>query len=606
MMQVIRSNAGKIMTILIVGGFLAYMVVEVGMGVTGASGGRNELGSVNGTPVTAEAFQRRVQELEQQFRSQGNGKITAEQSRQIEDRAWDDLVAQILTQQELGRRGIRVTDDEIRYAALNIPAPAYQQQEVFQTNGQFDINKYRQYLASPNASDEVLGQLEQYYRTVIPESKLQEQISAGVWLSDAQLWRMYRDRTETATVEYVALDLSRLSPGSVQVSDAEIRAWYDEHKDEFKRPRTARFTVAYLPTATGDRERAAVLAHAQELRAQLAAGGDFAAAARAESSDTGSARQGGSLGTVRRGQMVGAFDSTVFAIPVNEISAPVLTQFGYHLVQVTARGGDTAVVRHILLPIKKSDAEIETIDARSDSLERLAQTPGTGLERAARSVGATLRQGITVSDDLPYINGVGGAMEALNWAAGEARAGTDEHPVSDVMEGDLALYIVRLESYLGKGPMTLAEATPAIREQIILKKKRDRARAEGARIVAEARRGKTLQQAAAARGLAVQTAGPFTRLDPNRVFGQASEAVGAAFGTPLNRVSDVVETTAGLFIVRPTARTAADPAEFARNRGQIRQAVTAQLRRQAAERWLESAKRAAKIRDNRDRMLGRA
>jgi peptidyl-prolyl cis-trans isomerase D len=606
MMQIIRSNAGKFMTILIVGGFLGWMVYGLGMEVTGAGGSRNQVGSVNGTPVTVEAFQRRVQELEQQERAQGNGKITAEKEREIQDRAWDGLVAQILTQQELGRRGIRVTDDEIRYAALNIPAPAYQQQEVFQTNGRFDLAKYRAYLSSPQASDEVLGQLEQYYRSVIPESKLQEQISAGVWLSDAQLWRMYRDRTETTTVEYVALDLSRLSPGSVQVSDAEIRAWYGAHRDEFKRPRTARFTVAYLPTASGDRERAAVLAHAQELRAQLAAGGDFAAAARAESSDTGSARQGGSLGTVRRGQMVAAFDSTVFAIPVNEISAPVLTQFGYHLVQVTARGGDTAVVRHILLPIKKSDAEIETIDARSDSLEKIAQS-GAGLERAARSVGAVLRQGITVSDDLPYINGVGGAMEALNWAAGEARvASPGDRPVSDVMEGDLALYIVRLDSYLGKGTMTLAEATPAIREQIILKKKRERARAEGARVVAEARGARTLQQAAAGRGLAVQTAGPFTRLDPNRVFGQASEAVGAAFGTPLNRVSDVVETTAGLFIVRPVARTAANPAEFARNREQIRQAVTTQLRRQAAERWLDSARRAAKIKDNRDRMLGRA
>ncbi|HEV7587066.1 MAG TPA: SurA N-terminal domain-containing protein, partial [Longimicrobium sp.] len=458
-MQIIRSNAGKFMTILIVGGFLGWMVYGLGMEVTGAGGSRNELGSVNGTPVTTEAFQRRMQELEQQFRSQGNGKITAEQEREIQDRAWDDLVAQILTQQELGRRGIRVTDDEIRYAALNIPAPAYQQQEVFQTNGRFDLAKYRAYLASPQASDEVLSQLEQYYRSVIPESKLQEQISAGVWLSDAQLWRMYRDRTETATVEYVPLELSRLSPGSVQVSDAEIRDWYAAHKDEFKRPRTARFTVAYLPTASGDRERAAVQAHAEQLRAQLAAGGDFAAAARAESSDTGSARQGGNLGTVRRGQMVGAFDSTVFAIPVNEISAPVLTQFGYHLVQVTARGGDTAVVRHILLPIKKSDAELETIDARSDSLERLAQAPGAGsLERAARSVGAVLRQGITVSDNLPYISGVGGAMEALNWAAGEARvAQPGDRPVSDVMEGDQALYLVRLDSYLGKGTQTLAE-----------------------------------------------------------------------------------------------------------------------------------------------------
>jgi len=615
MMQIIRSNAGKVMTILIVGGFLGWMVYGLGMEVTGAGGRRNEIGRVNGTPITIEAFQRQVQELEQQVRSQGDGKISAEQSAQIQNQAWDNLVAQILTRQELDRRGIRVSDDEIRFAALNIPAPAYQQQEIFQTNGRFDLNKYRAYLSSPQASDEVLNELEQYYRSAIPQSKLQEQISAGVWLSDAQLWRMYRDRTETATVEYVELDPARLSPGAVQVSDAEIRDWYGEHRDELKRPRTARFTVAYLPTAAGERERLAVLAHAEQLRAQLAAGGDFAAAARAESSDTGSARQGGNLGTVRRGQMVAPFDSAVWALPVNDISAPVRTQFGYHLVQVTARGGDTAVVRHILLPIKKSDAELETIDARSDSLGHLAESQG--LERAARSVGAVLRQGVTVNDDLPAINGVGGAMEALNWASGEVRdPDAGPHPVSDVLEGDYALYVVRLESYLPKGEMTLAEATPAIREQLILKKKRERARAEGERIVAEARHGKTLQQAAAARGLTVQRAGPFTRLDPNPVFGRASEAVGVAFGTPLNQVSGVVETSSRrddrgdaddrrLFIIRPVARTAASVAEFARNKAQIREAVTQQLRRQAVDRWLESARKAANIKDNRDRVLGR-
>jgi peptidyl-prolyl cis-trans isomerase D len=602
MMQIIRSSAGKVMTILIVGGFLLYMVYEVGMQVTGAGGQRpGELGSVNGTAIPLQAFQERTQQMEQQFRTQSGGRLTTEQVREIQDRTWDEMVGQILIDQELGRRGIRVTDDEIKFAAMNRPVPEYARQEVFMTNGQFDINKYRSYLASPQASDEVLMGLEQYYRNLIPRSKLEEQIAAGVYVSDDQLWRMYRDRTETATVEYVSLDLAKLAPGSVQVSEGEIRSYYNEHRDEFERPRTARFTVAYLATAPGERDRQAVVAHAQELRDRLAAGGDFAAAARAESSDSVSAREGGNLGTVRRGQMVAAFDSAIWALPVNEVSQLVQTQFGYHILQVTARGGDTAVVRHILLPIKKSDAELEQVDARADSLARLSETQP--LERAARSVGAVLRQGVTVTDELPYIPGVGGAMEALDWAAAEVRDPTaGEHPVSDVMEGPQGFYMVRLESYLPKGRMTLAEATPAIREKLILRKKRESARAAGDQIVAAARRG-TLQAAAAAKGLTVERTGPFTRLEPNRVFGLASEAVGAAFGMPLNQVSPVVETTAGLFIVRPIARTGADRATFNRDKAQMRQALIGQLRQQSVQRWLDSARRAARIKDNRDKVL---
>jgi peptidyl-prolyl cis-trans isomerase D len=602
MMQLIRSNVGKTATIVLVGGFLAWMVYGIGMEVTGQGGGRpGQLGSVNGTPITQEAYQRTIQDIEARLRSQGE-RVGPEQRAQIEQDAWTQLVNEILTQQELDRRHIRVTDDEIRFAALTEPVPELARQEIFQTNGQFDPAKYRQYLSSNNASDELLSNLEQYYRGQIPRMKLAEQITSGVYVSDAQLWQLFRDRNEKVSANFVMLDLSKLAPQAVQVSDGEIRDYYNAHKEDFKRPRTARFTVAYLSTEATPADQEAVHARALQLRATLAANpAAFADSAKAISSDTVSGRQGGSLGTVRHGQMVAAFDSAVWALPVNEISQPVLTQFGWHVIQVTARGGDSAVVRHILLPLTKSDAQMETIGAKADTLSKLAAQ--RGLEYAARSVGATLRQGVTVTDALPYIPGVGQAGEALDWAAGEAAtAEPGQKPLSDVFEGQQGLYMVRLESYFAKGTMTLAEAAPQIRETLILRKKRDAARAAGEKIVAEVRGGKTLQQAAAEHGLAVQQAGPFGRMDPNPALGQASAAVGAAFGTPVGQVSGVVETEGGLFIVQPTQHVAADPRQFGADRERLRQALIQQLRQRAIDRWLDSARKAADIRDNRDQL----
>ncbi|HEU4561677.1 MAG TPA: peptidylprolyl isomerase, partial [Longimicrobium sp.] len=545
-----------------------------------------------------------VTALTEQYRQQSGERITAEVQREIDQQAWDSLVEEILVQQELAKRDIRVTDEQLQFFALNVPIPQLAQQEIFQTNGQFDISKYRQYLSSPQASDELLAQVEQYHRGAIPQRLLMQQVTSGVYPSDAELWRLYRDQNETATVEYVQLDLAKLAPASEQVSNDEIRRYYNEHKDDFKRGRTARFTVAYLGTAPTDADRQAVMQRALQLRQQITSGGgDFATLARSESSDTSSGRQGGDLGTVRKGQMVAAFDSAVWALPVNEVSQPVRTQFGYHLVQVTERGADTARVRHILLPIQKSPETIEAIDAKGDTLGDLAESQG--LERAARSVGATVRQGVAVSDDLAYIPGVGPAMEALNWAQGEAREmEPGDRPVSDVMEGQDALYVVRLESYAPKGTMTLAEATPQIRERLILEKKRQRARAEGEKIVSEVRGGSTLQQAAARRGLSVLTAGPFSRGAPNPALGQASAAVGAAFGVPLNQVSGVVETEAGLYIVRPTQRTGADQARFNAEKGMMRNAIVMQLRQRVGQQWLASLKKSADIEDNRDEIFG--
>jgi len=607
MMQMIRSSVGKFMTILIVGGFLIWMVYGIGMEVSGSGGGRpGELGSVNGQPISLEAYQTKVQQLQQQYQEQGGGRLTAEQQRQLEDRAWEDLVNQILLEQEMARRDIGVSDDEIRYAAMNVPAPQIAQQEIFQTNGQFDIAKYRQFLAGPQASDELLAQLEQYYREVIPQSKLQRQVSAGTFVSDAELWRMWQDQNEQATVEYVALDLNKLAPGTPTVGEAEIRRYYNENKDDFERPRTARLTVAYLPTAVTPADQAATLQRVQRLRAEIAGGADFAEVAKRESTDQGSAAQGGDLGTITRGQMVAPFDQAVFSLPVGQLSEPVQTQFGYHLIQVTERNDTlTAKARHILIPVGKSDEELARLDARADSLETLAQSQG--IERAARAVGATLRQGVTVSDQLPYIPGVGPALEALQWSASEwaSREG-NEKPVSDVFDSEQAFYVVRVDNYLPKGEMTLAEATPQIREKLIVEKKRAQARRVGEQIVAAARGGQSLQQAAAARGLSVQTAGPFTRVAANPVFGQATAAVGAAFGTPLNGVSNVMETPSGLFIIRPTQRTAADRRAFETQKTELRSVAVMRLQQEQTQRWLDSVRRRADIEDNRDKVFNAA
>jgi peptidyl-prolyl cis-trans isomerase D len=300
--------------------------------------------------------------------------------------------------------------------------------------------------------------------------------------------------------------------------------------------------------------------------------------------------------------MVPAFDSVAFSLPVNQVSQPVRTQFGVHLIQVLEHKGEQVHARHILLPYGKSDADMSALDVRADSVHKLG--PSMGLDRAARLVGATFRPSVTVSASAPFIPGVGSAREALDWAAGTVNAeDTPAHPVSDVFTTEGAEYVVRLISYQPKGALSLAQATPEIRRTLIVEKKKEAARAAGQKLVQEVRAGKTLAQVAAEHGLQVATAGPFSRVAPNPVFGQSNAAVGAAFGTPLNQVSDVVESTAGLFIIRPTARTQADARQFQQQKEQLRAFVSYQMQQEQVSRWMESLRRSAKIEDYRDRVF---
>jgi peptidyl-prolyl cis-trans isomerase D len=603
MMQKMRGQVGKILGVLFALAFVGWMVFELGMDVSGR--GQNaragEMGRVNGEPVLYQAYQAAYQELYQQVQQQSGGQVSAEQQRALEEEAWNRVVNDMLLRQAMRDLGVRATDAEIRQAALWNPHPALMQNELFQTNGQFDLRKYQEFLSGPNANEETLLQLEQYYRQAVPQSKLLRQLTAGVYVSDAELWRAFQDRSETATVEYVALDAARLAPGEAQVSDREIRAYYDSHQDEFKRPATARLTLAFLPKAQTAADTVATLQRAQQLRAEIQGGADFAEVAQRESQDPGSKANGGDLGFFGRGQMVSAFDEAAFSTPVGQISEPVLTPFGYHIIRVEEKRDDQVRARHILLPIEKSEEELARLDAKADSLESLARRQG--IERAARVTGATVRSGVTVSEASPFVPGVGSALEAVDWAKD---ATEEEQKVSELMETEQALFVARLESYTPKGMVPLKEATPQIRRQLAAQKKLEQARVAGQKLVEQARAGKTLQQVAAANGLQVQQAGPFTRVEPNPVFGQANAAIGAAFGVPVGKVSDVVKTSGGLFIIRPVARTEADRKAWEAQKEQQRAMAMAQLQQEAFVRWMQSRRKSAEIEDNRDRFFQRS
>ena len=607
MMQAMRTSGGKVLASLFAAAFLGWMVLQVGMDVTGhAQGAQNEIGRVDGRAISLEEYNATYQQLYDNARQGHSGALSADQQAQLREQTWQTLVERALLANEMQRRHISVSDAEIAQAAQLMPPPDLAQNELFQTNGQFDLGKYRSFLAGPTASPELFARLEAYYREQLPQAKLVQQVSSGAWVSDAALWRAFRDRSETATVEYVALDLSKLAPNDAPVSDDEVKTYFDAHQDEFKRSATARMDVAYLPVTITAADSAATLQHVQAVRAEIAGGADFAEVAKRESKDPGSRENGGDLGTFRKGQMVGAFDSAAFSLPLKQVSEPVKTQFGYHLIQVLERNGDQVHARHILIPVAKADEEMSRLDVRADSIHKLA--PTMGLERAARLVGATYRPGITVAAAAPFVPGVGSAREALDWAAEQSSADdAPRNPVSDAFQTDAAEYVVRLVSYSPKGSMTLAEAAPQIRRTLIVEKKKATARAAGQRMVQEIRGGKTLQQVAAEHGLTVGTAGPFSRVEPNPVFGQASAAVGAAFGTPVGQVSDVAESTAGLFIIRPTSRTQADAAQFATQKEQLRQYMTYQAQQEQLARWMDSLRKAAKIEDYRDRVFrGRA
>jgi peptidyl-prolyl cis-trans isomerase C len=124
------------------------------------------------------------------------------------------------------------------------------------------------------------------------------------------------------------------------VTEESLRTAYEERKKDFETVQARHILVKFKGSPVPNREGQAelteeqALTKAQELRKQLEGGADFAELAKKESDDTGSGSAGGDLGTFGHGQMVPAFEEAAFNMPAGELSQPIKTQFGYHLIKV--------------------------------------------------------------------------------------------------------------------------------------------------------------------------------------------------------------------------------------------------------------------------------
>lgn len=129
----------------------------------------------------------------------------------------------------------------------------------------------------------------------------------------------------------------------IKVEDADLQKFYDAHKSEYEQVHARHILIHTAPLNAGMKEQsdADALAKAQALRKKIADGADFAAVASQESDDAGSKVKGGDLGSFKRGQMVPQFEQAAFTQKVGELSEPVKSQYGYHLIKVESRDSKT-------------------------------------------------------------------------------------------------------------------------------------------------------------------------------------------------------------------------------------------------------------------------
>jgi parvulin-like peptidyl-prolyl isomerase len=597
-----RSSAKFVFWILAVafiGGFL--LAESSGLLNRGAVTPTTAVATVNGTDILYTDWLRRSQQLTQQEQQQTGRSLTQDEVTRIENQAFNEMVTEILLAQEYRRRGITISDAELRDYARFAPPQWITRDPSLQTDGQFDPAKYQRLLASSQARQGgLLIALEQYYRSEVPREKLAEQVTAGVFATDVDLWSAYRDGNDSASVSFVVFRPQPTAADS-NISDGDLRKYYDAHKSEFERAGHATVSVLAIPRVITAADSAAVRAHAEQLRAEILGGAKFEEVAKRESADTLSGTNGGDLGKGRKGRFVPEFEKALDALKPGELSTPVLTQFGYHLIRVDSRSGDTTQARHILLRIQPSDSSQAKMDREADQLSKIAagSDQPAKFDEAAKTLGLTPFK-VTVTEGEPALHNGQYVPSVSAWAFGGAKAGE----TSDLFDSDDGYFLARLES-LVPGGKTFDAVKGDVRARLAVDRAVERAIPQANDLATAARAG-SLEAAAAARKLAVQKTGLVNRSGAASALGSVGEALGAAFALPVNTVSVPIRQTEAVYVLRVDAKKPADRAAFEAGKKAIRAQRLTQLKQQRLQAYYDDLRKSAKIEDRRKEIAARA
>ncbi|WP_167576574.1 peptidylprolyl isomerase [Aeromonas taiwanensis] len=364
MLDKLREGAqGKVAKVILGLIILSFALAGVGSYLNGPA--RTAPATVNGNDISAPALENAYRNERARMESQMGeafNQLAAnpDYMKQFRRGVLDRLIDQALIDDKARTLGLRVSDEQIKQAIVAMPE--------FAENGKFSNERYLQLIRRAGMTPEmfrdslrqdmvrqqlmgaVLGsefalkgeaeQLDRLYNQTRDLRLVRLAASAyvdGIEVSDAEIEQFYKANSnrfmndETVKVDYLLLDAAALGK-NIKVTEQDAQDYYDQHQDLFQR--AERRQVAHILIPFGKDEKAAEK-QADELLAKAKGGEDFAALAKANSSDTFSAKKGGELDWFEKGVMDPAFEKEAFALAkVGDLSTVVKSPFGFHVIKL--------------------------------------------------------------------------------------------------------------------------------------------------------------------------------------------------------------------------------------------------------------------------------
>jgi peptidyl-prolyl cis-trans isomerase D len=434
---------------------IAFVPGGLGSELTGTPG-KGVVAKVDGGDITADEVRQTARQMLQQQMPQGS---TANMSMLLPffaQRAADQLIARQALLSEANHMGLRVSPEEIkdelqhgRYAATFFPGGNFIGQTEYEdmlqranlTPAKFEqavgndilLTKLQALISGSAAVSESEihdAFLKQDTKVKFEYAVLkQDDIKKGLHPTDAELSAFYDSHKasyansipEKRKVKYALIDTAKMESG-VQVTQDDLRNYFDQHRDEFRVPEQVKVSHILIKTPlpgpdgkVDEKGVAEAQRRAEDILKQVKSGANFEELAKKYSEDSGSAKQGGSLGWIGRGQTVPEFEKTAFSLPKGQISDVVKSSFGFHIIRVDdkqdAHMKTIDEVKDTIEPIIKHQKALQLAQKKADDLLNQARKQGLDAAAAAQGVPVITTDYFTRKDMLP---GLGPAQQFMD------------------------------------------------------------------------------------------------------------------------------------------------------------------------------------------------
>lgn len=625
MLNLMRKHAGSWMIKLVL---FAIVVVFVFWGVGSMRSQRaTQVADVNGEIVTLEAYRQAYYRLLDNYRRIYGGQLDENMMKMLRpnELALNQIVERILLTQEAERMHIGVSKEELIEAIQSIPA--------FQNNGVFDYQRYTQILTQNNLSAE---RFETDRSQEIVLNKLRAVILSGVTVSDDEAIEWYNwSRTK------ISLEYALFSPNAyedIQSTAEQDQAYYNAHKDnyrteaqvkarylhfdpevykadisisddlisdyyngnlsEFKTDKRvkARHILFKVDERADEKTTDSKKAEAMKVYEMAKAGKDFADLAK-EYSEGPTKNNGGDLGWFTRDRMVKPFADKAFAMAPNDISEPVRTNFGWHVIKVeqveaaTTQSLEAAAegIKLKLIDEKAKAAALEKAEILYDSV-----FDGDDLAAAGQAHQLSIQETEFFTTKGPSEEGI---IQSQQFA--QTAFSLEDMAISEIKDFGNGYYILQVTDRAGAQVPKFDQVADRVRADSIKDQQKKRAQADAEAFLSDVQKGKAFADAGVQYNVTPMVTDLFERNGAIPKIGNEQQISQAAFELTAEKplAEKVLQGNDGLYVIRLKDRQMpkADDAGFDKEKESIVSRLTEQKRQATYQNWLADLKSRSKI-----------